>query len=64
MRSAGLLVTDTVAWPVADLRVDWADDPIGDLAALWDLWKPQSESYVLRALEPAAAPSFGVPGDR
>jgi uncharacterized Ntn-hydrolase superfamily protein len=62
VRSAGLLVADVVAWPVADLRVDWADDPIEDLAALWELWEPQSDGYVLRALEPAAAPSFGVPG--
>jgi uncharacterized Ntn-hydrolase superfamily protein len=63
VRSAGLLVADVVAWPVADLRVDWAEDPISDLARLWELWKPQEEGYVLRALEPAAAPSFGVPGD-
>jgi uncharacterized Ntn-hydrolase superfamily protein len=63
VRSAGLLVADAVAWPVADLRVDWAQDPIADLAALWQLWQPQMEGYVLRALEPAAAPSFGVPGD-
>ena len=63
--SAGLLLADpVVAWPVADLRVDWAEDPIADLAALWELWKPQSDSYVRRALEPAAAPSFDVPGDR
>jgi uncharacterized Ntn-hydrolase superfamily protein len=63
VRSAGLLVADAVAWPVTDLRVDWAEDPIADLAALWLVWKPQSDGYVLRALEPAAAPSFGVPGD-
>jgi uncharacterized Ntn-hydrolase superfamily protein len=63
VRSAGLLVTDAVAWPVADLRVDWAQAPIADLAGLWQLWQPQMEGYVLRALEPAAAPSFGVPGD-
>jgi uncharacterized Ntn-hydrolase superfamily protein len=63
VRSAGLLLTDAVAWPVADLRVDWAEDPIADLAGLWELWKPQSDGYVQRALDPSAAPSFGVPGD-
>jgi uncharacterized Ntn-hydrolase superfamily protein len=63
VRSAGLLVADAVAWPVTDLRVDWAEDPIAELAGLWELWKPQSEGYVQRALEPDAAPSFGVPGD-
>jgi uncharacterized Ntn-hydrolase superfamily protein len=64
VRSAALLVADEVAWPVADLRVDWHDDPIGEVAALWRLWKPQLGEYVTRALEPSAAPSFGVPGDR
>ena len=63
VRSAGLLLADAVPWPVADLRVDWADDPIADLAGLWELWKPQSDGYVQRALDPSAAPSFGVPGD-
>jgi uncharacterized Ntn-hydrolase superfamily protein len=63
VRSAGLLIADAVAWPVADLRVDWADDPVEDLARLWRLWEPQSDGYVLRALDPSAAPSFGVPGD-
>jgi uncharacterized Ntn-hydrolase superfamily protein len=63
VRSAGLLVADRVAWPVDDLRVDWGVDPVAELSALWDLWKPQSESYVMRALSPAGAPSFGVPGE-
>jgi uncharacterized Ntn-hydrolase superfamily protein len=63
VRSAGLLVAKAVEWPVADLRVDWADDPIEELTALWRLWEPQSDSYVQRALDPSAAPAFGVPGD-
>lgn len=64
VRSAGLLVVDTVPWPVTDLRVDWTDgDPIAELAALWKVWEPQAEPYVRRALDPQEAPSFGVPGD-
>ena len=64
VHSAGLLVVRDVAWPVADLRVDWHDtDPIGALAALWVLWAPQMDAYVTRALNPASAPSYGVPGD-
>ena len=43
VRAAGLLLADEVPWPVADLRVDWNDDPIGELAALWRLWKPRDE---------------------
>lgn len=59
VRSAGLLVADRVAWPVTDLRVDWTDgDPVAELAALWDLWAPQAEDYVTRALDPASAPGF------
>ncbi|MGI9254691.1 MAG: DUF1028 domain-containing protein [Thermomicrobiales bacterium] len=64
VHSAGLLIAREVAWPVADLRVDWSDDPIGDLAALWTLWEPQLDAYVTRALNPGGAPSYGVPGDR
>ncbi len=63
VHSAGLLVVRDVAWPVADLRVDWHDDPIAALAALWDLWAPQMDAYVTRALNPASAPAYGVPGD-
>lgn len=62
VRSAGLLIADEVPWPVADLRVDWDDAPVERLAGLWDVWKPQLGDYVLRALDPARAPGFGVPG--
>ena len=53
VRSAGLLIADSVPWPVTDLRVDWHDDPVEQLASLWQLWRPQAESYVQRALRPA-----------
>jgi uncharacterized Ntn-hydrolase superfamily protein len=65
VRSAGLLIVRDVPWPVADLRVDWSDgDPIGELRRLWGIYQPQLEDYVTRALNPTAAPSFGVPGDK
>jgi len=64
VHSAGMLVVDKVSWPVADLRVDWHEtDPIGALADLWMLYKPQLGAYVTRALDPTEAPSYGVPGD-
>jgi uncharacterized Ntn-hydrolase superfamily protein len=64
LHSAGLLMVREVSWPVADLRVDWSDeDPIAGLAALWDIYAPQIDDYVRRALDPGAAPGFGVPGD-
>jgi len=63
VRSCGLLIVDNVSWPVTDLRVDWHDDPITDLARLWTVWRPQEAEYVRRALDPASAPRYGVPGD-
>jgi uncharacterized Ntn-hydrolase superfamily protein len=63
VRSAGLLVARDVAWPVTNLRVDWSDSPIADLRTLWSVWHPQRDDYVTRALDPAAAPGYGVPGD-
>jgi uncharacterized Ntn-hydrolase superfamily protein len=63
VRSAGLLVGGEVPWPVADLRVDWHADPAAELRALWELWEPQLEDYLTRALDPERAPAFGVAGD-
>jgi uncharacterized Ntn-hydrolase superfamily protein len=64
VHSAGLLMVREVSWPIADLRIDWAEeDPIGELEKLWSLYKPQLEDYVTRAIKPQSAPSYGVPGD-
>jgi len=52
VRSAGIVIAESAAWPVTDLRVDWHADPVGELAALWQLWHPQAELYVRRALRP------------
>ncbi len=64
VHSAGMLLARDVAWPIADLRIDWSDDcPIAALASLWERWKGEMEAYVSRALNPSEAPSYGVPGD-
>ena len=63
VHAAGLLVYRQVEWPETTLRVDWSDDPYADLVGLWRVWEPQRNDYVRRALDPATAPSFGVPGD-
>ncbi|MEQ3711363.1 MAG: DUF1028 domain-containing protein [Tateyamaria sp.] len=64
VHSAGLQICDKVAWPVADLRCDWTEDcPIEAVAAAWEVYKPQLDAYVQRALDPREAPSYGVPGD-
>ncbi len=63
VHSAGILAADQAEWPSTNLRVDWSEDPIADLRALWELWAPQKDAYVTRALNPSDAPSYGVPGD-
>ncbi|WP_144159370.1 DUF1028 domain-containing protein [Paraburkholderia sp. BCC1885] len=64
VHSAALKVMGDVIWPIVDLRVDWAEaDPIGQLDALWQAYRPQMQDYLTRALNPTAAPSYGVPGD-
>jgi uncharacterized Ntn-hydrolase superfamily protein len=64
VHSAGLVVVDRWPWPIADLRVDWHDQPIAELRRLWERYRPQMDDYLTRALDPPAAPSYGVPGDR
>ena len=64
VHSAGLLLVDTQSWPLAELRIDWTEDcPISALEAAWAVYEPQMEDYVTRALDPRAAPSYGVPGN-
>ena len=62
--SAALLVAHEQSWPLVDLRVDWTESCPGQaMRALWDAYRPQMDAYSLRALNPTAAPSYGVPGD-
>ncbi len=64
IHSAGMQIADRLAWPAADLRCDWTEDcPIEAIAIAWKIYKPQMQAYIQRALDPRAAPSYGVPGD-
>lgn len=63
VHSAGLKLADRLDWPLAELRIDWAEDPIGMLRAAWEIYAPQMAAYVQRAEDPTRAPSYGVPGD-
>lgn len=63
VQSAGLKLADRLSWPLVDLRIDWADDPIGMLRSAWDIYAPQMAAYVQRAEDPTQAPKYGVPGD-
>lgn len=64
VHSAGLLIVDNQDWPLAELRCDWTEDcPIAAISAAWDVYSPQMNDYVMRALNPDSAPTYGVPGD-
>ena len=64
VHSAGMQIADKLTWPVADLRCDWTEQcPIEAVATAWDVYKPQLDAYVQRAIDPREAPSYGVPGD-
>jgi len=64
VHSAGLLLVDRLSWPLAELRCDWTDAcPIAAVTEAWAVYRPQMGAYVQRALDPRAAPSYGVPGD-
>ncbi|ESK36596.1 hypothetical protein P256_02508 [Acinetobacter nectaris CIP 110549] len=64
VHSAGVLVVDKMNWPIIDLRVDWSlKDPITELYEIWKVYEPQVDDYIVRALDPSSALSFGVPGN-
>ena len=64
LHSAGIQICDEVSWPVVDLRCDWTKEcPIEIISNAWNIYKPQIQDYIQRALAPREAPSYGVPGD-
>ena len=63
LHSAGLLIGGDVSWPLTELRIDWDDDPITKMFAGWEIYAPQIDDYITRAIQPEEAPAYGVPGD-
>ncbi len=63
VHSAGLLLGGEPSWPLAELRIDWDDEPIANMQAGWSVYQPQIDDYVTRAYSPDDAPAYGVPGD-
>lgn len=62
--SASLYVVERMPFPLVDLRVDWDEnDPVVALRKLWTQYEPQMTDYLNRAINPTAAPSYGVAGD-
>jgi uncharacterized Ntn-hydrolase superfamily protein len=65
VHSAALLVADAEPFALVDLRIDWDDAaPIAALRRLWSDYRPQMDAYLIRAIDPEHAPSYGVAGDR
>ncbi|MBT5413742.1 MAG: DUF1028 domain-containing protein [Rhodospirillaceae bacterium] len=64
VHSAGVQVKDEYVWPICDLRVDWDEAPIARLRSIWADYQPQMGEYLTRALNPAGAQSYGVPGNQ
>ncbi|HUB11793.1 MAG TPA: DUF1028 domain-containing protein [Acetobacteraceae bacterium] len=52
VRSAHLLVVEKESFPLVDLRVDWHDQPVAELRALWNRYALEMGAFVMRALDP------------
>jgi uncharacterized Ntn-hydrolase superfamily protein len=55
VKSAGLLVVHRESFPYVDLRVDLSSSPLTELRFLWELYRPEAETYVVRAVDPDKA---------
>jgi uncharacterized Ntn-hydrolase superfamily protein len=55
VKSAGLLVVHRESFPYVDLRVDLSAQPLTELRFLWELYRPEAEAYVVRAVDPDSA---------
>ena len=56
VKSAALLVVHEQPFPLVDLRVELDPQPLPALRFLWELYRPQAEPYVRRALDPDSVP--------
>jgi len=56
VKSAALLVVHRESFPFVDLRVDLDPQPLVQLRFLWELYQPQADDYVVRAVDPDRAP--------
>lgn len=52
IRSGALLIAHKEAWPLVDLRIDWADNPHTELRKLWEFYKPHQELFVKQVIAP------------
>ena len=56
VKSAALLVVHEQLFPLVDLRVELDAQPLVQLRFLWELYQPQADLYVRRAVDPDSVP--------
>ena len=56
VKSAALVVVHEQPFPLVDLRVELDPQPLAELRFLWELYQPQLELYVRRAIDPDSVP--------
>ena len=56
VKSAALVVVHEQPFPLVDLRVELNPQPLVELRFLWELYRPQLELYVRRAIDPDSVP--------
>jgi uncharacterized Ntn-hydrolase superfamily protein len=56
VKSAALLVVHEQPFPLVDLRIELDPQPLAELRFLWELYRPQLELYVRRAIDPDSVP--------
>ena len=65
IHSAALIISDKLPSYLVDLRVNWADEePVVRLRQHSQAYASQMQDYTNCAINPSAAPSYGVVGDR
>ena len=56
VKSAALLVVHEHSFPLVDLRVEFDRNPLAELRFLWEVYRPQVDLYVRRAVDPDSIP--------
>ena len=56
VKSAALVVVHEQPFPLVELRVELNPQPLAELRFLWELYRPQLELYVSRAIDPDSVP--------
>ena len=56
VKSAALLVVHEHSFPLVDLRVEFDRNPLTELRFLWEVYRPQVDLYVRRAVDPDSIP--------